>query len=44
MQTVRPVRDLPGGCHLFDCEAAPRAKVATLTACRTANAAWTIRR
>jgi surface antigen len=44
VQTVRPVRDLAGGCRLFDYQAGPRAKVATLTACRTANAAWTIRR
>jgi surface antigen len=43
VQSVRPVRDLPGGCRLFNYNAGPRAKMATLTACRTANAAWTIR-
>jgi len=43
VQTLRPVRDLSGGCRQFDYEAGPRAKAVTLTACRTANAAWTIR-
>lgn len=43
VQTVRPTRDLAGGCRQFDYQAGPRAKLVTMTACRTANAAWTIR-
>lgn len=41
--TLRPVRDLPGGCRLFEYGAGGRAGMATLTACRAANATWSIR-
>ena len=40
---LRPVRDLPDGCRLFDYQAGPRGKKVQLTACRSAAAAWTIR-
>jgi Glycine zipper 2TM domain len=40
---LRPVRDLPGGCRVFDYQAGPRGRVVQMTACRSAAAAWTIR-
>jgi surface antigen len=41
--TLRPVRDLPGGCRLFEYGAGGKAGITTMTACRAANATWTIR-
>jgi surface antigen len=41
---LRPVRDLPGGCREFDYQVGPRGRVVQLTGCRSAAAAWTIRR
>src|SRR5512139_585396 len=40
---LRPVRDLPGGCRVFEYQTGPRGRSLQLTACRTATAAWTIR-
>lgn len=40
---LRPVRDLPGGCRVFDYQVGPRGRLVQLTACRSAAAAWTIR-
>jgi surface antigen len=40
---LKPVRDLPGGCRVFDYQAGPRGRLVQMTACRTATAAWTIR-
>lgn len=40
---LRPVRDLPGGCRVFEYQSGPRGRSLQLTACRSATAAWTIR-
>ena len=41
---LRPVRDLPGGCRVFDYQVGPRGKPVQMTACRGDAAAWVIRR
>ncbi len=40
---LRPVRDLPGGCRVFDYQVGPRGKPVQMTACRSGASAWTIR-
>jgi surface antigen len=40
---LRPLRDLQGGCRVFEYQSGPRGRPMQMTACRTATAAWTIR-
>lgn len=40
---LRPVRDLRGGCRVFDYQVGQRGRPVQLTACRSGAAAWTIR-
>jgi hypothetical protein len=39
---LRPVRDLPDGCRVFEYQAGP-GRLVQRTACRTATAAWALR-
>jgi len=40
---LTPVRDLPGGCRLFNYRVGPKARTVTLRGCRGADATWVIR-
>jgi surface antigen len=42
--TLRPVKDLQGGCRLFEYRAGAKGKLSRMTACRDASAAWVIRK
>ena len=44
VHTMRPVADLPDGCRRFEFVEAPGAKPALMTACRTPEATWVIRK
>lgn len=41
--TLRPVRDLPDGCRLFEYRTGANPGIVSMTACRAANATWSIR-
>lgn len=42
--TLRPVKDLPDNCRLFEYRAGQQAKMSTMTACRNTSAGWVIKR
>jgi uncharacterized protein YcfJ len=44
VHTMRPTKDLPDGCRSFEFVAAPGTKPAAMTACRTPQATWVIRK
>jgi surface antigen len=43
MHTLRPISNLADGCRRFEYRPAPKARLATMTACRTPQATWVIR-
>lgn len=44
VHSMRPVRDLSGGCRAFEYRVGERGTPVPMTACRSDGAAWTIRR
>jgi surface antigen len=44
VQSIRPLRDLSGGCRVFEYRVGERGKAVEMTACRSDNATWKVRR